>query len=835
VTTSDVSDVWVTPSFISPGTTTETIFADVLAGIVGVDAVSVDSHFFDDLGADSMLMARFCARLRKRDNVPSVSMKDIYQHSTVRLLAAALAEPAPVESDSEPEPEPEAEPSVESVAPAPSGRYVLCGALQLLIFLGYTYVAVVIGAWGYEWVSAGSGWSARYLRLVVYGGVTFAGLAAFPILVKWTLVGRWRREQIPLWSLAYVRFWVVKTLVRANPLVLFVGTPLYVLYLRALGAHVGRGVTILARGVPVCTDLLTIGDGTVIRKDSVFNCYRAHAGAIQTGAVTIGTDAVVSEATVLDIDTSLGDGAQLGHASALHAGQSVPAGERWHGSPAQASGVDYRAVEEIGCSRVRKTAYTVGQLLYLLLVGLPLAIVGFLPLLAALPQIKALLDTTPMTTAFFYEEVLTASFVLFFGGLGLGLVVVTTVPRLLARTFEPGKVYPLYGFHYSAHRAITRLTNGKLFMLIAGDSSYVVHYLRAIGYHLRPVEQTGSNFGTAVKHETPFLATVGRGTMVADGLSIMNADFSSTSFRLSPVAIGPRNFLGNTIAYPSQGRTGDNCLLATKVMVPIDGAVRENVGLLGSPCFEIPRSVWRDSSFDHLAVGEAFHRRLAAKNRYNIRTAALFLFVRWMHFFLVTLLAVAGGRGYDRFGALALAAASVLIVVASLGYFLLVERAATKFRPLSPRFCSIYEPYFWFHERYWKLLVDGRFTGLFNGTPFKGLWWRLSGVDIGRRVFDDGCEMLERTLTTIGDDCTLNIGSEIQCHSQEDGAFKTDRSALGDRCTLGVGALVHYGVTMGDGAVLEADSFLMKGEEVPTGARWGGNPARQIVRGGATQ
>jgi acetyltransferase-like isoleucine patch superfamily enzyme len=33
---------------------------------------------------------------------------------------------------------------------------------------------------------------------------------------------------------------------------------------------------------------------------------------------------------------------------------------------------------------------------------------------------------------------------------------------------------------------------------------------------------------------------------------------------------------------------------------------------------------------------------------------------------------------------------------------------------------------------------------------------------------------------------------------------------------------------MGEGAVLAADSFLMKGEDVPPHARWGGNPAREI-------
>ena len=88
--------------------------------------------------------------------------------------------------------------------------------------------------------------------------------------------------------------------------------------------------------------------------------------------------------------------------------------------------------------------------------------------------------------------------------------------------------------------------------------------------------------------------------------------------------------------------------------------------------------------------------------------------------------------------------------------------------------------------------------------------------------------MTERTLAAIGDDATLNVQSKIQCHSQEDGAFKSDHITIGARCTLGVGAFVHYGVTLGEGAVLAADSFLMKGEEVPPHARWAGNPAREL-------
>ena len=158
---------------------------------------------------------------------------------------------------------------------------------------------------------------------------------------------------------------------------------------------------------------------------------------------------------------------------------------------------------------------------------------------------------------------------------------------------------------------------------------------------------------------------------------------------------------------------------------------------------------------------------------------------------------------------------------------MLVERAVTGFQALRPLCCSIYDRAFWRHERFWKVPSE-TYLQVFNGTPFKNVIWRLLGVRIGRRVFDDGCYLTERTLVTIGDDCTLNAGSVIQCHSQEDGAFKSDRIAIGAGCTLGVGAFVHYGVTMGDGAVLAPDSFLMKGEEIPPHAQWGGNPAREM-------
>ena len=118
----------------------------------------------------------------------------------------------------------------------------------------------------------------------------------------------------------------------------------------------------------------------------------------------------------------------------------------------------------------------------------------------------------PMTGWMYGQDAAEISAAAFFGLIVAGLLVITTVPRLLAAALQPGKVYPLYGIHYALQRAVSRLTNIRFFNYLFGDTSAVVHYLRALGYRLAPVEQTGSNFGMEVKHELPTLAAVGTGT-----------------------------------------------------------------------------------------------------------------------------------------------------------------------------------------------------------------------------------------------------------------------------------------------------------------------------------
>ena len=94
-----------------------------------------------------------------------------------------------------------------------------------------------------------------------------------PVALKWLLIGRFNAGRIPAWGFAYFRFWAVKQLIRRNPISLFVGSPIYTVYLRLLGARIGRNVTIHSASIPVATDLISIGEGTVILKDAMFNAY----------------------------------------------------------------------------------------------------------------------------------------------------------------------------------------------------------------------------------------------------------------------------------------------------------------------------------------------------------------------------------------------------------------------------------------------------------------------------------------------------------------------------------------------------------------------------------
>lgn len=817
-----------TDHFEAADTPLEQRLADVLAEVLRLDKVSVAAHFFDDLGANSLLLARFCSRVREIPGSPAPAMKDVYLHPSVRSLAAALE--AGESQDRQAASESVTFPATPDAPPDVStARYVGAALIQLVMFAGYCWLAALVTTYGWTLLADAATPGELYTASLGFSLATFGFLLVFPILAKWVLVGRWSEREIRVWSLAYLRFWFVRMLLQINPARLFAGTPVLPLYLRLLGARIGRGVLIQSNAIPACPDLLTIGAGTTISRGVSFNCYKVEAGVIRTGRVTIGHSAFVGDQALLDINTAVGDGGQLGHTSALLPGQRIPSGEHWNGVPGRVTDEDYARVPTGTVKASRAWLYGLSKLLVPVAVVAPISIWVTVNLAGQFPDLSDVVLGHPQFAWADWRTVLLAFaglFFLYFGGLLMSLLFVWTIPRFFNLFLKPGIVYPLYGFRYFCLRAVRRMTNGR-FIGLFGDSSYITGYLSRLGYRLKPIIQTGTNFGMVVSHDVPYQVTIGSGTMVSDGLNLANAEFSSTSFRVRPTVVGRNVFVGNGVVFTPDAKVGDDCLLASHVLLPLSGEVRSGVGLLGSPAFEIPRAVDRDRSFSDVSSSPVrLAQALRAKRRFNTTTIVWFLLSHWFFAALTTMLFVGAVDLLPGYGPAMLAGLYFLWPLLGALYFTVIERAIYGFKPMQPQFCSIYDPVFWRHERFWKLGVGG--LSIVSGTPFASWVWRSLGVRVGRRLFDDGGLVIEKSLTTIGDNVTINAGVTLQAHSLEEGVFKSDRISIGDGCTLGPAAFLHYGTRVGHGAVIETESFLMKGEGVPAGQRWYANPARPV-------
>ncbi|RBP12254.1 non-ribosomal peptide synthetase-like protein [Roseiarcus fermentans] len=811
-------------TIVGPETDTEETLCEALGGVLGLDAVSIDADMFVEYGAHSLLMARFCARARQLDASLQVAMRDVYAHSTIRRLARALDARKPAET--------------ESLAVGPAHRpsnvaYYACGAAQSAFYVLAGAVAVAAGQAAFDWVyEAVDAPVTLYARALAVACLWFFGHNALAVAAKWLLVGRARAGAIPLWSVRYFRFWAAKLVVRSAPATVFAGTPLYNVYLRLLGARIGANAVILSHAVPAVTaDLFEVGDDALVMRRALLPGYIAYGNRIHIDAIRVGANAYVGEQSVLEIGSTIGDFGQLGHASSLQRGQRVPDGKRWAGSPAQETATDFRLADEAPARPIQKALFTLGRLAFVLAVAGALAEAVVIYLMNALTDGDDALALKPLDAVFAVLPMAAATaLVVTLGSLVAGLIAIFAVPRLANLFLVEGKVYPLYGFHHSLQQIVQIVGNSWFFNLMFGDSVYIEPYLRWIGWKIGRGDNTGSNFGSEQGQDYPFLCSVGGNTVASDDLWLGNLTMSSRAFRLGTCRIGENNFLGTMVYVPPGARTGDNVMFATKVMAPIDGPVRENVGLLGSPAFEIPRASARDLEL-LASIGEKERkRRLVRKTWFNIASIIGLVASRWLIVFLGVFVFgwTAAVYGVNDVPAMVVAAGALALM--SIAAFILIERASLGFQSLKPETVTIYDPAFWRVERYWKL-SNSPHTTLFNGTPMRNWVMRMVGVKVGKRVFDDGSILSEHTLVELGDEANLNEGSIVQSHSLEEGVYKSDVVRIGAGASIGIGCLVHYGVTMGDHTHLDSDSFLMKGEITPAGSRWRGNPAELVHLG----
>ncbi|MDF2255180.1 Pls/PosA family non-ribosomal peptide synthetase [Streptantibioticus ferralitis] len=186
-----------------------------------------------------------------------------------------------------------------------------------------------------ELVSA-FGWTAAIALvgpLLLAGGV-IASLVT--TAAKWVLVGRFTPCQHPLWSSFVWRNELYDTFVETLASPWFghhlVGTPLLNVWLRTLGAHIGRGVWCDSHWLPE-PDLVRLGDGASVNRGCVLQTHLFHDRLMRVDAVQLRPGATLGPHSIALPGAVIGDGAAVGPSSLVMGGEHVPAGTRWLGNP----------------------------------------------------------------------------------------------------------------------------------------------------------------------------------------------------------------------------------------------------------------------------------------------------------------------------------------------------------------------------------------------------------------------------------------------------------------------------------------------------------------------
>ncbi|SIR94506.1 Pls/PosA family non-ribosomal peptide synthetase [Williamsia sterculiae] len=170
------------------------------------------------------------------------------------------------------------------------------------------------------------------LVVLVAGAIACCCAAA----AKWLVVGRIRVSEAPLWSSFVWRNELSDAFVETVAAPWFAnaatGTPILNIWLRLLGARIGRGVWCETYWLPEA-DLVTLGDGATVQRGCVVQTHLFHDRVMAMDRVTLGAGATLGPHCVALPASGLGDNATVGPASLVMRGDVVPDNTRWQGNP----------------------------------------------------------------------------------------------------------------------------------------------------------------------------------------------------------------------------------------------------------------------------------------------------------------------------------------------------------------------------------------------------------------------------------------------------------------------------------------------------------------------
>jgi non-ribosomal peptide synthetase-like protein len=797
---------------IAPETDLEDRIAAVWQDTFAVSGLSVTDDFFLDLGGHSLIAAQMVTRLRERIS-RDVTVRDVYESPTVRTLAGRLesqasavgALPAP-RSEAAP---PSARAAFESLS---VWRRSLTAFLQALsVYLLSAVPAVPLALlfllilWRVQGQVSTTTVVLVWLTLIL---LTWPVLLTLSIAAKWLLIGRYRPGEHRLWSGYYFRWWLCDRITALSGAGGLIGTPVFPLYCRLMGATIGPRCT-LDTAQFSAWDLVSIGADTSIGADSQLLGYRVEDGMIKFGAVRVGSGCFVGIHCALGLDVGMGDESSLDDQSLLADGDVVPAGEGRRGSPARPAVVSLPEARP-PVSTARRALFGMAHVVAAELLGL-LSLLPFVGYIAVYVLMFLLGGVAGVATAL---------------ALSVPLVVVTACLFLAAerwlilRRMQPG-TYPVDSAVYVRKWLSDGLMRGaRTLLLPIYTTLYLPPWLRLMGARIGPRAELSTVWNFA-----PELIDVGPESFFADGSIIGGRRVHRGAFQVSVNRIGRRSFVGNSAILPVGSSLGDGCLLGVQSVPPAQVEhVPDGSEWLGSPPFPLSH---RPKVGD---FGETVTFR-PTRRLYLQRAVVDGLRILIPGYLLQSGLAAWGFLEYEVWRT---AGTAFMFILAPLGGLAVGLGAVVCVAALKKAVMGTYRPvikplwcmYVWLNE-----MVNGAYESIvapvltpFLGTPFVAPLLRLMGCRIGRHTYIATTLMSEFDLVEIGDHAALNHGVVVQNHLFEDRVFKSSSLRIGPETAVGNMSVLLYDTTMERGAVVGPLSLLMKGETLAAGSRWQGIP-----------
>ena len=766
--------------------------------VLGVRPSDDDADFFQ-LGGGSLAAAQLVSRLRTR--APEFTMTDVYDLPRLRQMADAV--------DDEADDEDTEERVFSQQAPTPRRMQWVqtVAGLPLFVFTGIRWLLFVLTAsWilrlspGFEFLPDVPLWMivvGLVLFVTPLGKMTIAALAA-RLLLAGLRPGDYRRG-----GGVHLRLWLAEQIAQQVDPVGLAGAPWVVYYARALGARIHKDVDL--HTVPPITGMLDIGSGASIEPEVDLTGYWIDGDTVRIGGIRIGADATIGARSTLAPGTKIGRGAEIAPGSAVFG--RVRAGQRWAGSPAaRVGGVSKPFAPARPPSRTRWLWAYAGSSAFLGILPVISLAAGAWVLATGIRGADSLIAAIPVLLALLVPAVLLA-------GLAFAMLVLVVV-RVLGIGLAEG-VYPVRSrVAWQAWTTERLLDSARTFLFPLYSSSFTPVWLRALG------ADVGRDVEASTVLLIPKLTTIADGAFLADDTMVATYELQGGWMRLGTARIGKRAFLGNSgMAAGGHNVPRDGLVAVLSVAPP---KAKAGSSWLGSPAARLRRVV-NDSDLERTYRPRAGLR--VARALWELcRIIPVFVTCAIGLAVMLTLAAVveAWGVGWATVvsSAVMLAAGAIAALITTAAKWLIVGPIRAGEHPLWSSFVWRTEV----SDTFTEMVAAPWFANSASGTPALAIWLRTLGAKIGRGVWTDSYWLPEPDLVSLGDGATVNRGCVVQTHLFHDRVMSIDAVTLENGATLGPHSVILPAATIGSDATVGPASLVMRGEFVPVGSRWSGNP-----------